>query len=115
MFGKHFAPWFCLDRLLPYKASMQQVLFGDVNKESILKSFKECLSQKQKELVVKVLQKDTVEFPFDDLCDILDDFQITRLPNRENIGDILLEIGTMEFVTKPFLCLNSLRQGRLMD
>lgn len=94
------------------KACVHQALFNDVSKECIIASFTESLPQRQKELVRQVMQdNESGDFPLNDICDILEDYGNTRLPKRENINSIIHEIGAVEFVAKPFLYLQKMRQG----
>lgn len=45
------------------------------------------------------------------LIDLLDDYNTCQLPTIDNVKSLLLHISTPEFVTKPFLCLASIRLG----
>ena len=50
-------------------------------------------------------------FPTEEIIDLLDDYNIRQLSTADNIKSLLLHISTSEFVTKPFLCLASIRLG----
>lgn len=87
---------------------MQQALLGNAPHKCKIDSFLQILPQRERNLLTKALTGDGA-FPTEEIIDLLDDYN--TLPTIDSVKSLLLHISTSEFVTKPFLCLASIRLG----
>ena len=89
---------------------MQHAVLGTAMDQCIVGSFLALLPPYEKDCLSRAL--DCVgPFPREEIIDLLDDYNLCQLPTADNIRSIHIFVGTAEFVTKPFMCLTSLRQG----
>ena len=111
--GRILTHQFILCGVFPVKlsqASMQHAVLGTATDQCIVESFLALLPPNEKDCLSRAL--DCVgPFPREEIIDLLDDYNLRQLPTADNIRSILIFVGTAEFVTKPFMCLTSLRQG----
>ena len=89
---------------------MQHAFLGNAPDECKIDSFLQILPQRERNLFTKALTGDGA-FPKEEIIDLLDDYNACQLPTIDNVKSLLLHISTSEFVTKPFLCLASIRLG----
>ena len=112
--GRIITHQFVLCGIFPIKvsrASMQHAILGNASDECKIDSFLRILPQRERNLLTKALAGDGA-FPTEEIIDLLDDYiNIRQLPTVDNVKSLLLHISTSEFVTKPFLCLASIRVG----
>ena len=111
--GRIITHQFLLCGTFPVKVSqacMQQSLFGKVADECKINSFLRLLPPRERDILSRALAGD-VPFPTEEVIDLLEDYNVRQLPNGGNIKSIVLFVATSEFITKPFLCLSSMREG----
>ncbi|KAK3730141.1 hypothetical protein QZH41_015851 [Actinostola sp. cb2023] len=111
--GKIITHQFVLCGTFPVRivqASIQQALFGHVSDDCMINSFKLIFPPKERECLANALTG-VKPFPTNQLMDILEDYNIRQLPTTENVEALILSVATTEFVTKPYLCLNKIREG----
>ena len=87
---------------------MQQAILGNAPDECKIDSFLQILPQTERNLLTKALTGDGA-FLTEEIIDLLADYN--TLPTIDSVKSLLLHISTSEFVTKPFLCLASIRLG----
>ncbi|KAJ7391311.1 hypothetical protein OS493_019444 [Desmophyllum pertusum] len=92
------------------QASMQKALLGNTTDECKINSFLRIQPPRDRECFSKALAGDG-PFPTAEMIDLLEDHNIHELPTADNIKSLVLFVATTEFVTKPFLCLSSMRDG----
>ena len=92
------------------QASVQQTILGNVTDECKIESFLRLLPPRERECLSRALAGDG-SFPTEEKIDLFDDHNIRQLPTVDNIRSLVLFVATAEFVTKPFLCLTSMRAG----
>ena len=61
--------------------------------------------------VIQCALSDQELFPISEVIEILSNYGVQRCPTKENVKEILMQVSTTELVTKPFFCLNKLREG----
>ena len=111
--GRIITHQFVLCGIFPIRvsqASMQHAILGNASDECKIDSFLRILPQRERNLLTKALAGDGA-FPTEEIIDLLDDYNTRQLPTVDNVKSLLLHISTSEFVTKPFLCLASIRLG----
>ena len=111
--GRILTHQFILCGVFPVKlsqASMQHALLGTAMDQCIVESFLALLPPNKKDCLSRALDR-VGPFPRKEIIDLLDDYNLRQFPTADNIRSILIFAGTAEFVTKPFMCLTSLRQG----
>lgn len=87
----------------PYMLSpafVESVLFGEeaVAEEILLKSFQNYIAKDEEDIVSEAL-KGNVDV--DELIDVLDSFGCRKVPNKENVRELILEVAHKEMVQKP--------------
>lgn len=92
------------------QASVQHTILGNVTDECKIESFLRLLPPRERECLSRALAGDG-PFPTEEMIDLFDDYNIRQLPTVDNIRSLVLFVATAEFVTKPFLCLTSMREG----
>ena len=111
--GRILTHQFLLCGVFPVKlsqASLQHAVLGTVTDQCIVESFLVLLPPNEKDCFRRALDC-AGPFPREEIIDLLDDYNLRQLPTADNIRSILIFVGTTEFVTKPFMCLNSFHQG----
>ena len=115
--GRIITHQFVMSGIFPVKvsqASIQHAVLGHVSDECKINSFLQILPQGERKLLSKALAGDGA-LPTQDIIDLLDDYKKRQLPTVDNVRSLLLHISTAGFVTKPFLCLKSIRQGMALS
>ena len=92
------------------RASVQHTILGNVTDECKIESFLRLLQPTKRECLSIALAGDG-SFPTEEMIDLFNDYNIRQLPTVDNIRSLVLFVATAEFVTKPFLCLTSMRAG----
>jgi len=91
------------------KASIQQMLFGNVSESCLVNSFLRMLQPKESECLGRALAGQ--KFDVDKIMGILQDYNPRALPTSDNIQSLVLSAATAEFTRKPFYCLTKIREG----
>ena len=105
--GRILTHQFVLCGMFPVKvsqASMHHTLFGHATDECKIESFLRLLPPRERECISRALKGER-PFPTGEIIDLLEDYSVRQLPTA------VLSVATAEFVTKPFLCLSSMREG----
>ena len=111
--GRILTHQFVLCGMFPVKvsqASMHHTLFGHATDECKIESFLRLLPPGERECISRALKGER-PFPTGEIIDLLEDYSVRQLPTADNIKSLVLSVATAEFVTKPFLCLSSMREG----
>ena len=86
------------------RAFVISAMFGEeaISAEILLESFCKYLSRDEEEMVRKVLKVDAdIASVEDELVDFLDRFQCRKIPRKENVEPIILELAHTELVQRP--------------
>ena len=89
------------------RASIHQMLFKVVEEDCPLESFVHHLPPRQREIFFRTERKATRL-----VINVLNDCKVPTLPNPKNVRDIVLKLSTLEFITKPFLPLLKIKEGK---
>ena len=111
--GRILTHQFVLCGMFPVKvsqASMHHTLFGHATDACKIESFLRLLPPRERECISRALKGER-PFPTGEIIDLLEDYSVRQLPTADNIKSLVLSVATTEFVTKPFLCLSSMREG----
>lgn len=92
------------------QASIQNLLTGHVSDDCKINSLLRLLPPNERECLSRALSGEGM-FPKEEMIDILEDFNIRRLPSPENIKTLVLQAAVAEFITKPYLGLTKMREG----
>jgi len=69
------------------------------------------LHEKEREILQQVILGKK-PFPMEDVVEILSDYGVTSVPSASNIKKILLQVSQTELISKPFLYITKLREGK---
>ena len=111
--GRILTHQFILCGVFPVKlsqTSMQYTILGTATDQCKIESFLGLLPPRERNCLSRALAG-VGPFPTEEIIDLLDDYNVRQLPTTDNIRSIILFVATAEFVTKPFLCLTSMREG----
>lgn len=98
--------------LMLSKTFMTHCLFGEnvITQDMLMKSFRQYVSESERSVIDKCLKSDDLDENDEDLQEFLCSYDCKKLPNKENIRQIINEVAHQELIQRPEYVANCWRE-----